>query len=113
MCEGSLDLLVLWGLYSARRGEDCRGDARRPSRTPRWFLRKRCRGPHDQLRVSLVSQERTPEQSDSPTPKARVEDGLLAAHEFISAVTAWTGHEDDCDETLAAVNDALFALERL
>lgn len=54
-------------------------------------------------------------QSNNPVvePKNRVEDGLLAAHEFISSVTQWTGHEDDRDEALTAVNDALFALERI
>ena len=44
---------------------------------------------------------------------ARIEDGLRAAHEFISSITGWTGNPEDVDDALIAIDDALFALTKL
>ena len=44
---------------------------------------------------------------------ARIEDGLLAAHEFISSITGWTGNPEDVEDALIAIDDALFALQQL
>jgi hypothetical protein len=44
---------------------------------------------------------------------ARIEDGLLAAHEFISSITGWTGNPEDVEDALIAIDDALLALQQL
>jgi hypothetical protein len=59
-----------------------------------------------------VSEQSNPEQSVTltRTEVGMVEDGLMAAHEFIQSVTEWTGHEDDLAEVNGAIEDALAKL---